>query len=136
MIAALIFVFASLALLQFFFWYCRSLIAATSDVELSQATQEVAGIDNHHVSGDDFARLHQLVHLCPEAGGDAASLALVRAYHGFLGMLRAAFRAFAPAAAGWAERERASCAYFTAVTLDARIARTRLLLEQQASNQL
>jgi hypothetical protein len=37
---------------------------------------------------------------------------------------------------GLAERERASCAYFTAVTLDARIARTRVLLAQQASNQL
>jgi hypothetical protein len=136
MIASVIFVFASLALLQFFFWYCRSLIAATSGVELSESTRVVAGIENHHVSGDDFDRLHQLVHLCPETGGDAMGLKLIRSYHAFLGMLRAAFRAFAPAWAGWAERERASCAYFTAVTLDARIARTRVLLAQQASNQL
>lgn len=136
MIAALIFVFATLALLQFFFWYCRSLIAATSGVELSEAAQEVAGIDNHHVSGDDFERLHQLVHLCPETGGDAMGLKVIRAYHSFLGLLRRMFRGFAPGAAGWAERERASCAYFTAVTLDARIARMRLLLEQQTSNQL
>jgi hypothetical protein len=136
MIAALIFVFASLALLQFFFWYCRALIAASSRVELSDSTREMTGIDNHRVSGDDFARLHQLVHLCPETGGDTMGLELIRAYHSFLGMLRSSSLVLAPAAAGWAERERASCAYFTAVSLDARIARTRLLLEQQASNQL
>ena len=136
MIAAAIFVFASLALLQFFFWYCRALIAASSRVEISDSTREVMGIDNRRVSGDDFARVHQLVHLCPETGGDAMGLRLIRAYHAFLGMLRAAFHAFAPGAAGWVERERASCAYFTAVTLDARIARTRLLLEQQTSNQI
>jgi len=137
MMASAIFVFASLALLQFFFWYCRSLIAATSGVELSEATREVARINNLHVSGDDFERLHQLVDLCPETGGDAMGLKVIRFYHAFLGPLRAAFRAFAaPAWAGWAERERASCAYFTAVTLDARIARTRVLLAQQATNQL
>jgi len=90
MIASVIFVFASLALLQFFFWYCRSLIAATSGVELSESTREVARIDNQHVSGDDFERLHQLVHLCPESGGDAMGLKLIRFYHAFLGFLRAA----------------------------------------------
>lgn len=136
MMASAIFVFASLALLQFFFWYCRSLIAATSGVELSESTREVAKIDDHHVSGDDFKRLHQLVHLCPETGGDAMGLRVIRFYYAVLGPLRAAFRAVAPAWAGWAERERASCAYFTAVTLDARIARTRVLLAQQATNQL
>ena len=136
MIAALIFVFASLALLQFFFWYCRALIAASSRVELSESAREVTGINNQHVSGDDFARLNQLVHLCPETGGDKLGLALINAYHSFLGPLRSFFRPLAPAAAVWAERERASCSYFTAVTLDARIARTRLLLQQQSSNLL
>ncbi len=136
MIAALIFVFASLALLQFFFWYCRALIAASSRVELSESAREVTGINSRRVSGDDFERLHQLVHLCPETGGDKLGLALISAYHASLGLLRSSFRPFAPAAAGWAERERANCSYFTAVTLDARIARTRLLLQQQSSNQL
>ena len=135
MIAAAIFVFASLALLQFFFWYCRALIAATSRVELSDATREVTGIENRHVSGDDFEKLNQLVHLCPEAGGDAMGLRFIGMYHSFLGLLRIGFHAFAPNAEGWAERERASCSYFTAVTLDARIARNRLLLEEQGSNQ-
>ena len=134
--AAGIFVFAMLALLQFFFWYCRALIAASSRVELSESTQEVTGIDDHHVSGDDFERLHQLVHLCPETGGDRMGLVLIRFYHAFLGFLRTAFAASWPGGAGWAERERANCAYFTAVTLDARIARTKLLLQQQSSNQL
>lgn len=136
MMASLIFVFASLALMQFFFWYCRSLIAATNGVELSDAAREVAHIRNHRVSGEDFVRLHQLVHLCPEAGGDAMGLRVIRFYYAVLGPLRAAFRAFAPAWADWADRERAGCAYFNAVTLDARIARTRVLLAQQSANQL
>jgi hypothetical protein len=134
--AAAIFVFASLALLQFFFWYCRSLIAATSGVELSESTREVARLDHHRVTGNDFQRLHQLVHLCPERGGDTMGLQFIRAYHAFLGLLQTAFLPLAPGWAGWMERERASCAYFTAVTLEARIARTRVLLAQQVSNQL
>ena len=134
MIAAAIFVFASLALLQFFFWYCRALIAATSRVELSEATREVTGLEHRHISGDDFEKLTQLVQLCPETGGDSMGLTFIRMYHGLLGILQVGFHAFAPIAENWAERERANCSYFTAVTLDARIARTRLLLEEQGSN--
>ncbi len=136
MMAVSILIFSVGALLQFFFSYCRSLIAASSKVELSDSAREVTAIENHHVTGDDFYRLHQLVHLCPETGGDTFGLRAIRAYHAMLGLLQPAFQTLAPAAAGWAERERASCAYFAAVALDARIARTRDLLEEQVSNRL
>jgi hypothetical protein len=36
-----------------------------------------------------------------------------------------------PAAAAWADQERVGCAYYAAVALDARIARTRRLLDRE-----
>lgn len=136
MMAALIFVISVVALLQFFLSYCRSLIAASSRIELSESVREVTGIEDHKVTADDFQRLHQLVQLCPESGGDSVSLRAIGTYYGMLGMLHTPLRGLAPAAAGWLDRERANCSYFAAVALDARIARTRHLLEEQSSNQL
>jgi hypothetical protein len=134
MMAALIFVISIVALLQFFLSYCRSLIAASRKVELSESVREVTGIEDHKVTAEDFQRLHQLVHLCPESGGDTASLRAIGAYYGMLGALRMPLRGLAPAAAGWVDRERANCSYFAAVALDARISRTRHLLEEQESD--
>jgi hypothetical protein len=78
MIAAFIFVVSVVFLLQFFVTYCRSLIAAYRQVDLSEDARDVAGIEDHIVHGDDFRRLLQLVWLCPETGDDKLEIGSVR----------------------------------------------------------
>jgi hypothetical protein len=134
MIPGLILVLSLAALLQFFVSYCRSVIASYSKIELSEQVREVAGIDAEPVAGDDFRRLLQLVRLCPERGDDRFEIRFVGAYYRLLSLARALLRSIAPAVVGWAERERESCAYFAAVTLDRRIAYSRDLLAQQMAD--
>jgi len=134
MIAALIVVISSAALLQFFVSYCRSVIAAYSKVELSEQVLDVAGITAQPVAAGDFRRLVSLVRLCPERADDGVEIRLVAAYYSFLGATRGLLRSIVPAIAGWAERERESCSYFAAVALDRRIAYSRDLLAQQMAN--
>jgi hypothetical protein len=121
LVAALIFAISMGLLSEFFVSYCHSLVAVYSKVELSPQARELLGPDSQVVSGDDFTRLVQLVQLCPDPGDDRLEMRAVRAYYSLLNLLRVA-RPFAPAVAGWAERERAGCAYFVAVALDRRMA--------------
>jgi hypothetical protein len=133
MIAAIILVFSVAAFLQFFVSYCRSLIAAYNEVELSEQARQVTGIESRTVSGDDFRRMLELVRVCPELGDDSREIGAVRTYYSMLGALRKLANSLLPRMTAWAERERASCTYFVAVALDRRIARNRFLLEQQSS---
>lgn len=131
MIPAFILVVSTVFLVQFFVTYCRSLIAAYRQVDLSEDAREVTGIEDHIVHGDDFRRLLQLVWLCPESGDDRFEIGAVRLYYVLLNSLRAFGRPLVPAVATWAEREREGCAYFAAVALDRRIAHNRDLMAQQ-----
>jgi len=133
MIAALILVISFAALLEFFLAYSRSLIATYSKVELSEDAQEVTGIEDHLVSGEDFKRLLHLLHLCPERGDDRSEIRAVRTYYAMMGALRVMARGVMPAVGDWAESERQGCAYFAAVALDRRIAHNRDLMAQQMS---
>ncbi len=134
MIAALIFVIAVAMFLQFFVSYCRSLIAAYERVELSEQAREVTGISNRQVSGQDFRRLLQLVHMCPEPGDDSKEIGAVRAYFKLLTLARAVVMKIAPVLEQRMERERESCAYFAAVALDRRIAHSRGLMAEQLAD--
>jgi hypothetical protein len=134
MIATLIFVITFAALLQFCVSYCRSLIAAYRKVELSEQVREVTGIESETVAGDEFDRLVQLVHLCPQRNDEGVGIQAVGAYYHLLNLLRGASRPLGPGLAGWAERERQNCSYFAAVALDRRIAYSRDLLEQQMAD--
>jgi len=135
MIPALIFVIAVAGFLQFFVSYCRSLIAAYERVDLSEQAREVTGINSRHVNGQDFARLLQLVRMCPEPGDDSREIGAVRTYFRLLSMARAAFHRIAPSLEQRMDRELESCAYFAAVALDRRIAHSRGLMAEQLSNQ-
>jgi hypothetical protein len=135
MIPALIFVIAVAGFLQFFVSYCRSLIAAYERVDLSEQAREVTGINSRHVNGQDFARLLQLVRMCPEPGDDSREIGAVRTYFRLLSVARAAVQRIAPSLEQRMERERESCAYFAAVALDRRIAHSRGLMAAQLSNQ-
>jgi len=136
MIAPLVLVLAFSALLQFFVSYCRSVIAACTGLELSEQVREISGIESRRVRSDEFARLLQLLRLCPEPGNDQFGIGAVHGYYGLLGLLRAMVQGLAPALASWAEFERQGCAYFAAVALDRRIAYSRDLMAQQLANRL
>ena len=130
MMAGLIFAFSLAALLQFFVSYCRSVIAASSRRALSPDVQDVIGITKS-ATGDDFERVMQFLHLCPERREDRNSIQAIGAYFRLLGVLRKTLGAALPSLRAWSERERANCAYFAAVALDRRIAYSRDMLAEQ-----
>jgi hypothetical protein len=130
MMAALILVLSVAALLQFFISYCRSLIAASSKQPLSAEVQDVTGIKTA-ATGDQFARVVQLLQLCPDRPEDRNGIQAVGAYFSLLGFVRATVARLAPSMLAWTEAERGQCAYFAAVTLDRRIAFSRDMCAQQ-----
>jgi hypothetical protein len=136
MIAGLILAASLIALLQFFVFYCRSIIAATRTQVLSVQTRDVTGIEDARVAGGDFGRLLELVQLCPERREDRVPIRFVRAYYSLLNLLSLTSAKMFPDVGAWAERERGGCAYFAAVTLDRRIAFSRNLMAQQMSDHL
>ncbi len=130
MMAGVIFVFSAAALLQFFISYCRSLIAASSKQVLSAEVKDVTGIQKI-ASGDDFKRVMQLLHLCPERPEDRNSVQAIGAYFSLLNFLRSTVARIVPSMRAWTESERAQCAYFAAVALERRISFSRDMLAQQ-----
>jgi hypothetical protein len=130
MMAALIFACSMVFLLQFFVSYCRSLIAASAKHELSSEVLDVTGI-SAAASGDDFARVVQLLMLCPDRPEDRGEIRAIGAYFRLLNFVRGTMARVAPSIRAWTEKERGQCTYFAAVTLDRRIAFSRDLLAQQ-----
>lgn len=130
MMAGIILILSALALLQFFVSYCRSLIAASSKEALSVEVQDVTGITNG-VSGEDFRRVIQLLHLCPERKEDRNGVQAIGAYFRLLNFMNATIARIIPSLKSWAEAERSNCAYFAVVALDRRIAFSRDMLAQQ-----
>jgi hypothetical protein len=128
--ATLIFLFSAAALLQFFISYCRSLIAASIRQPLSAEVRDVTGIAST-ASGDDFARVIQLLQLCPERPEDHSEIRAIGAYFRLLNFVRATLARIIPALVAWTEMERGQCAYFAAVALERRIAFSRDMLSQQ-----
>jgi hypothetical protein len=96
----------------------------------------VTGITSEKVKADDFARLLQLVQLCPEQKDDQTDIRAVGAYYSVLAVLGRLAHRIAPNLAAWFERERESCSYFAAVALDRRISHSRDLFSQQLADRL
>lgn len=130
MMAALIFVFSLATLLMFFVSYCRSLMASSSRHSLSKEVRDVTGIPAS-ASGRDFARVMQLLQLCPERPDDRTGLHAVETYYGILDLLEQTVARMVPSVRSWTEQERAGCANFAVVLLDRRIAFSREILAQQ-----
>lgn len=128
--AAIIFVLSAAALLQFFVSYCRSLIAASIKQPLSAEVRNVTGIAKA-ASGDDFNRVIQLLHLCPERPEDTGHIRAITTYFRLLNFMRSTLARMIPPLVGWTEMEKGQCAYFAAVALDRRIAFSRDMLAQQ-----
>jgi hypothetical protein len=133
MMAALIFIFSVAALMQFFVSYCRSLIAASSRKALSPDVQDVIGI-RRSANGDDFERVMQYLHLCPDRPEDRNGVKAIGAYFRLLGAVGAIMGKLIPSLRVWTELERSQCAYFAAVALDRRIAHNRDMFAEQMSS--
>jgi hypothetical protein len=130
MMAALILACSVVFLLQFFVSYCRSLIAASAKQVLSPEVQDVTGISTT-ASGEDFARVIQLLLLCPDRPEDRGEIRAIGTYFRLLNFVRGTLAPVAPSIRAWTEKERDQCTYFAAVALDRRIAFSRDLLAQQ-----
>ena len=79
MMAAFILAFSLLTLLMFFVSYCRSLTASTLNAPLTAEVLDVTGIQAK-ASGRDFARVMQMLQLCPDRPEDRSRLQVVSAY--------------------------------------------------------
>jgi hypothetical protein len=128
--ATLIFLLSAAALLQFFISYCRSLIAASIKQPLSAEVRDVTGIPST-AGGEDFARVIQLLDLCPERPEERGRVRAINTYFSLLNFVSSTLAHVIPALKAWTEMERGQCAYFAAVTLDRRIAFSRDMLAQQ-----
>lgn len=131
MIAALVCLVSFLAFVQLMGAYCRSIIASTRRVELSDRVRQVAGLAGNQVGASDFGRLLQLLHLCPDGGDDHSDIRAVGAYYRVLQTIQRFSNSFIPRISAWAARECESCSYFAAVALDRRISYSRNLFTQQ-----
>jgi len=130
MMAAFIFAVSLVTLMMFFVSYCRSLVASSVHHALSTEVRDVTGIANTAASGD-FARVRQLLQLCPERPEDRLGLQAVELYYGILGFLDNTAARLLPSLHAWMEQERISCANFAVVLLDRRIAFSRDILARQ-----
>ena len=127
--AAFILACSIVFLLQFFVSYCRSLIAASAREQLSQEVQEVTGMSQP--TEEEFARVVQLLQLCPERPEERGEIGLIRTYFRMLGVLRATAARIVPSLERWTSTERSQCTHFVAVVLGRRIAFSRNLFAQQ-----
>jgi hypothetical protein len=130
MIAAIILVCSVAFFLQFFVPYCRSVIASSAGHVLSEEVQDVTGISKQP-AGDDFARVMQLLMLCPDRPEDRGEIRAIGVYFRLLNVIKTTAARLAPSLRSWAEKERGRCTYFAAVALDRRVAFSRDLLAQQ-----
>lgn len=130
MMAAIILVCSVVLFLQFFVFYCRSLIAVSAKQALSPEVQDVTGIQRT-ASGEDFKRVMQLLQLCPERPEDRNGIQAIGAYFRLLNFLRATLARVVPSLRAWTEIERGQCTYFAAVALERRISFSRDMLAQQ-----
>lgn len=133
MMAAVILACSIVFLLQFFISYCRSLIASSARESLSQEVQDVTGITKP-ASEEEFARVVQLLQLCPERPEERGEVGLIRTYFRMLGFMRASVARIVPSLERWTSTERGHCTHFAAVVLGRRIAFSRNLFAQQMNN--
>ncbi|MHB8413606.1 MAG: hypothetical protein ACYDDI_16895 [Candidatus Acidiferrales bacterium] len=131
MIRALVVFMVVVAPLLFFVAYCRSLLAWSLSLELSEQARRAMGLQNGTSCAEDFFWLQALARLCPIRRKDEPPLAAVCAYYHLLAVLQTVSSPLFHVLADWADRERRNCFHFAAVILDRRIAQTRKLWADQ-----
>jgi len=122
MLSLAILVFSSAALLQFFLFYCRAVVLAYEQLEISPASRKMSGIESGPIVGEAFGRILALAELSPNAANDRTQRLAARVYYFVVSALRMILPI--PAVSTWAESQRAACAHLAAVALDRRILAT------------
>jgi len=109
------------------------MVASAAQHELSEEVRDVTGI-NQAASGRDYARIMQILELCPDNPVDRTGLRVVDVYFSCLRASQQILSRMVPSMKIWTEHEQASCAYYAAVALDRRISFNREMLSQQAES--
>lgn len=122
--SAFILVVVLVALWQFSFAYCRTLLATYSKVELSGKVEKVMGLTVDTIEPREFDRLMVLVRVAPDPGDDSAEITAVSLYYRIIRLVGAIVSPLHAGASHWCRSELARCSYFAAVTLDRRLVST------------
>jgi hypothetical protein len=131
MVAALILVFAVVAVGQFWMIWWRATVGSLAETPLSDKLRLAARLDGD-VSGSDFQTFLSMFESCPSLRKDSHSLTGVQKYYRAVSLLARACSAV-PAVTAWARNEMATCARFAAVCVDQRMQRTRTILAEMRS---
>jgi hypothetical protein len=132
MIAALICVFSVFAFLEFFLIYCRSTVANSIAVALSENVRTVAGMNSSGAAPDDFHRLIGLLRLCPDGEMHELKVRAIRTYYMALRFVDGISDPKMPRVSAWVKGERRQCSHFAAVVLDQCISLSQDLRAQSA----
>ena len=121
MLSAMLLVISITALAQFALYYWRAVLAGVAAQPVSDRVFAAAGLDDGHVTANDFATLAGLHELTPDLQAGNGGLGVVRLYYRAVDALGALAGSRFPAVAAWSERECAVCARYAAVQIDRRL---------------
>ncbi|HXN64642.1 MAG TPA: hypothetical protein VN862_04855 [Candidatus Acidoferrales bacterium] len=124
------------ALLEFFVSYCRTQLASSARVRLTEHVLGIAGTKEGHIAAGEFGALVRLSCLCPGTSSRGNDVAAVRVYYRLLNFAGVAPRSIFPALRAWVDGERTKCAHFAGVILDRQIAYSRRMIAEQLSASL
>ena len=119
MMAAIIFVSSTLALVQFALSYWRAMVASVAEEPVSDRIREAAGITDRQVSGGDFYNLLIVNDLSPDLRGPNGHFRAARAYYSGVKRLGSLI----PSMAAWADSEMATLSRYVAVLMDQHLER-------------
>jgi hypothetical protein len=127
MLSAMLLVISITALAQFALYYWRAVLAGVAAQPVSDRVLVAAGLNQGHVTGNDFGTLAGLHDLTPDLQSGKAGLGFVRLYYHLVDGLGLLASTRLPALAAWSKRESAVCARYAAVQVDRRLDATLAL---------
>ena len=119
MIAAILFTVSMVALIQFWVYYWRAVIAGVASKTVSERIRVAAGLSTSSIGAQDFHNILILNDLSPVLQGPVGSFRTIRAYYSVVKTLGS----IVPAMASWSKAEMATCARYVAVLMDQHLER-------------
>jgi hypothetical protein len=119
MIAAILFIVSTVALVQFALYYCRAILSGVAAQPISDRIRAAAGITAPQIGARDFRSILSLHDLSPDLRGPSGSFRGVRAYYSAVEKLGKLI----PAMACWANAEMIICSRYAAVLVDQHLGR-------------
>lgn len=114
MIAAILFMVSTVALVQFALYYWRAIISGIAAQPISDRIRTAAGITAPQIRAQDFRGILSLHDLSPDLRGPNGNFRGVRAYYAVVEKLGKLI----PATASWANAEMLTCSRYVAVLVD------------------